>query len=139
MNTVEQIWLRLFDTHGLANNFSKEWYSYVNYARNKSQLLTAIYGSQIAAQIWLILRFANWIISIFLFTGIIGTLSKLIKVCVLRITPSNWYFILSEKLVSGGVHIWCELPQVYIIQRLLYYMYKPGILWLWRCYPSFLS
>lgn len=42
MNTVEQIWLRLFDTHGLANNFSKEWYSYVNYARNKSQLLTAI-------------------------------------------------------------------------------------------------
>ncbi|XP_011419857.1 checkpoint protein HUS1-like [Crassostrea angulata] len=45
------------------------------------------------------------------FTRIIGTLSKLIKVCVLRITPSNWYFILSEKLVSGGVHIWCELPQ----------------------------
>ncbi|XP_062593869.1 checkpoint protein HUS1-like isoform X2 [Saccostrea cucullata] len=45
------------------------------------------------------------------FTRIIGTLSKLIKVCVLRITPGNWYFILSEKLVNGGVHIWCELPQ----------------------------
>lgn len=46
---------------------------------------------------------------IFLFIGIIGTFLKLIKVCVLRIILSNWYFILLEKLVSGGVYIWCEL------------------------------
>ncbi|KAL5010696.1 hypothetical protein ScPMuIL_013001 [Solemya velum] len=45
------------------------------------------------------------------FTRVIGTVSKLIKQCVLRITPANWYFILSEKLVNGGVQIWCDLPQ----------------------------
>ncbi|XP_063425035.1 checkpoint protein HUS1-like [Mytilus trossulus] len=45
------------------------------------------------------------------FTRVIGTLSKLIKSCVLRITPGNWYFILAEKLANGGIQIWCELPQ----------------------------
>lgn len=45
------------------------------------------------------------------FTRVIGTLSKLIKTCVLRITSGNWYFILSERIVNGGVQIWCELPQ----------------------------
>lgn len=45
------------------------------------------------------------------FTRVIGTLSKLIKTCVLRITPGNWYFILSERAVNGGIQIWSELPQ----------------------------
>ncbi|KAL3871154.1 hypothetical protein ACJMK2_039171 [Sinanodonta woodiana] len=45
------------------------------------------------------------------FTRVLGTISKIIKSCVLRITPSTWYFILSEKVISGGIQIWCELPQ----------------------------
>ncbi|XP_060079892.1 checkpoint protein HUS1-like [Ylistrum balloti] len=45
------------------------------------------------------------------FTRIVGTLSKLIRTCVLRITSGNWYFILSERAVNGGIQIWSELPQ----------------------------
>lgn len=45
------------------------------------------------------------------FTRVVTTISKLIKSCVLRITPSALYFILSEKVVNGGIQIWCELPQ----------------------------
>lgn len=44
--------------------------------------------------------------------GVVTTISKLIKSCVLRITPTALYFILSEKAVNGGIQIWCELPQV---------------------------
>jgi len=56
-------------------------------------------------------------------TGVIGTLSKLIKSCVLRITPGNWYFILAEKLTNGGVQIWCELPQVSFIKFNVYNLF----------------
>ncbi|XP_071103105.1 checkpoint protein HUS1-like [Haliotis cracherodii] len=45
------------------------------------------------------------------FTKVVGTVSKLIKTCVLRITPDKVYFILSEQAVNGGIQIWCELPQ----------------------------
>ncbi|XP_052803387.1 checkpoint protein HUS1-like [Mya arenaria] len=45
------------------------------------------------------------------FTRVVTTISKLIKACVLRITPTALYFILSEKVVNGGIQIWCELPQ----------------------------
>ncbi|XP_052253288.1 checkpoint protein HUS1-like isoform X2 [Dreissena polymorpha] len=45
------------------------------------------------------------------FTRVVTTISKLIKTCVLRITPTALYLILSEKVVNGGVQIWCELPQ----------------------------
>ncbi|KAK6183601.1 hypothetical protein SNE40_011049 [Patella caerulea] len=45
------------------------------------------------------------------FTRIVGTVSKMIKSCVLRITVDKLYFILTEQAVSGGVQIWCELPQ----------------------------
>ncbi|WAR04963.1 HUS1-like protein, partial [Mya arenaria] len=44
-------------------------------------------------------------------TRVVTTISKLIKACVLRITPTALYFILSEKVVNGGIQIWCELPQ----------------------------
>ncbi|XP_060601141.1 checkpoint protein HUS1-like [Ruditapes philippinarum] len=45
------------------------------------------------------------------FTRVVTTVSKLIKTCVLRVTTSALYFILSEKVVNGGIQIWCELPQ----------------------------
>ncbi|KAK7466828.1 hypothetical protein BaRGS_00037095 [Batillaria attramentaria] len=45
------------------------------------------------------------------FTNVVATVSKLIKVCTLRLTSDKLYFILSETVVNGGVQIWCELPQ----------------------------
>jgi len=47
-----------------------------------------------------------------LLAGVVGTLAKLAKTVTLRITPSKLYFILSERLVNGGVGIWCEVLQV---------------------------
>lgn len=46
------------------------------------------------------------------FTRVITTISKLTKTCVLRLTPDNLFFILSEKVANGGVSMWCELSQV---------------------------
>ncbi|PVD37195.1 hypothetical protein C0Q70_04190 [Pomacea canaliculata] len=45
------------------------------------------------------------------FADIVGTIAKLVKLCTLRITRDKLYFILSEQFVSGGIRIWCELPQ----------------------------
>jgi len=46
------------------------------------------------------------------FAGVVGTLAKLAKTMTLRITTNKLYFILSERLVNGGVGIWCEILQV---------------------------
>lgn len=46
------------------------------------------------------------------FTRVISTISKLTKTCVLRLTPDNLFFVLSEKVANGGVSLWCELSQV---------------------------
>ncbi|XP_030612919.1 checkpoint protein HUS1 [Archocentrus centrarchus] len=46
------------------------------------------------------------------FTRVITTISKLTKMCVLRLTPDNLFFVLSGKVANGGVSMWCELPQV---------------------------
>lgn len=52
------------------------------------------------------------------FADIVGTIAKLVKLCTLRITRDKLYFILSEQFVSGGIRIWCELPQVIMaVQR----------------------
>lgn len=40
-----------------------------------------------------------------------GTIAKLCKTCVLRITQDKLYFILLEKAICGGTHTWCELTQ----------------------------
>lgn len=45
------------------------------------------------------------------FTRVINTISKLTKTCILRLTPDNLYFVLSGKVASGGVSMWCELSQ----------------------------
>ncbi|KAM6912792.1 checkpoint protein HUS1 [Xenentodon cancila] len=45
------------------------------------------------------------------FTRVVTTISKLTKVCVLRLTPDNLFFILSSKVANGGVSMWCELSQ----------------------------
>ena len=47
-----------------------------------------------------------------LLTGVVGTLAKLAKNVTLRITTNKLYFILSERLINGGVGIWCEMLQV---------------------------
>lgn len=44
--------------------------------------------------------------------GVITTISKLTKMCVLRLTPDNLFFVLSGKVANGGVSMWCELSQV---------------------------
>ncbi|CAO2640623.1 Checkpoint protein HUS1 [Lemmus lemmus] len=38
-------------------------------------------------------------------------IAKLAKACTLRISPEKLNFILSDKLASGGVSMWCELEQ----------------------------
>jgi len=49
---------------------------------------------------------------VLLLTGVVATLAKLAKTITLRITTNKLYFILSERLVNGGVGIWCEILQV---------------------------
>ncbi|KAG8510579.1 LOW QUALITY PROTEIN: Checkpoint protein HUS1 [Galemys pyrenaicus] len=38
-------------------------------------------------------------------------IAKLAKTCTLRISPEKLNFILSDKVASGGVNMWCELEQ----------------------------
>ncbi|XP_006161996.1 checkpoint protein HUS1 isoform X2 [Tupaia chinensis] len=45
------------------------------------------------------------------FTRVSNMVAKLAKTCTLRITPDKLNFMLSDKLASGGVSMWCELEQ----------------------------
>ncbi|XP_068092613.1 checkpoint protein HUS1 [Hyperolius riggenbachi] len=45
------------------------------------------------------------------FTRVVNTITKLTKSCTLRLTSSNLYFILTDKVANGGVSMWCELCQ----------------------------
>ena len=57
----------------------------------------------------------NIIVSqVFIFgaTGVLGTISRMAKMCALRLTPTKLYFILTDNAAVGGVSIWCELTQV---------------------------
>ncbi|XP_077993631.1 checkpoint protein HUS1-like [Glandiceps talaboti] len=45
------------------------------------------------------------------FTRMVGTIAKLAKTCVLRITENKLYFIVGDGVTSGGVSMWCELFQ----------------------------
>jgi len=49
--------------------------------------------------------------------GVVGTIAKLAKICTLRITTNKVYFILSERMITGGSGIWCELLQVGIMYK----------------------
>ncbi|XP_077579239.1 checkpoint protein HUS1 [Stigmatopora nigra] len=51
------------------------------------------------------------------FTRVVSTISKLSKTCVMRLTPDYLYFVLSGKVASGGVAMWCELPQANIFDE----------------------
>ena len=46
------------------------------------------------------------------YTGVLGTISRMAKMCALRLTPTKLYFILTDHAAVGGVSIWCELTQV---------------------------
>ncbi|XP_073237036.1 checkpoint protein HUS1-like [Porites lutea] len=45
------------------------------------------------------------------FTRVLGTISRMAKMCALRLTPTKLYFILTDNAAVGGVSIWCELTQ----------------------------
>ena len=62
--------------------------------------------------------------SLRLFTGVLGTISRMAKTCALRLTPTKLYFILADTSAIGGVSIWCELKQV-IYQPLLRQLINP--------------
>lgn len=51
-------------------------------------------------------------ICLYICPGVIATISKLTKSCILRLTPDNLFFVLSGKVTNGGVSMWCELAQV---------------------------
>ncbi|EPY85513.1 checkpoint protein HUS1 [Camelus ferus] len=43
--------------------------------------------------------------------GVSTMIAKLAKTCTLRISPDKLNFVLSDKVASGGVSMWCELEQ----------------------------
>nr|XP_058908828.1 checkpoint protein HUS1-like [Kogia breviceps] len=45
------------------------------------------------------------------FTRISNMIAKLAKTCTLRISAEKWNFVLSDKVASGRVSMWCELEQ----------------------------
>ncbi|XP_070535668.1 checkpoint protein HUS1-like [Ptychodera flava] len=45
------------------------------------------------------------------FTRMVGTIAKLAKNCVLKITQNKLYFIVSDSIANAGAGIWCELVQ----------------------------
>ncbi|XP_075683136.1 checkpoint protein HUS1 isoform X7 [Rhinoderma darwinii] len=45
------------------------------------------------------------------FTRVVNTVTKLAKLCTLRLAANNLYFILIDKVANGGVSMWCELCQ----------------------------
>ena len=50
-------------------------------------------------------------------TGVLGTISRMAKMCALRLTPTKLYFILTDNTAVGGVSIWCELTQVHCLAQ----------------------
>ena len=59
-------------------------------------------------------------------SGVVATLAKNVKTCVLRLTSTKLCFVISERGLVGGINIWCELTQVIIhcstSKHILYYM-----------------
>ena len=49
---------------------------------------------------------------LFSLAGVVATIAKLTKSCILRLSTDKLYFILSERAANGGVSVWCELAQV---------------------------
>ncbi|XP_035928962.1 checkpoint protein HUS1 isoform X2 [Halichoerus grypus] len=45
------------------------------------------------------------------FTRVSAMIAKLAKTCTLRVSPQKLNFILSDRVASGGVSMWCELEQ----------------------------
>ena len=47
------------------------------------------------------------------FSGVVATLVRSVKTCVLRLSPDKVCFVISEgRGPVGGANIWCELSQV---------------------------
>ena len=51
------------------------------------------------------------VIFLVVYSGVLGTISRMAKRCALRLTPTKLYFILTDNAAVGGVSIWCELTQ----------------------------
>jgi len=50
-------------------------------------------------------------LSIRKFYSVIGTMAKIAKSCVMRLTADKVYFILTDQNASGGPAVWCEMEQ----------------------------
>jgi len=50
-------------------------------------------------------------LSIKKFYSVIGTMAKIAKSCVMRLTADKVYFILTDQNASGGPAVWCEMEQ----------------------------
>ena len=44
--------------------------------------------------------------------GVVSTLARNVKTCVLRLCPDRACFVIVERGPTGGSNIWCELTQV---------------------------
>uniref|UniRef100_A0A8C4T7P3 Checkpoint protein n=1 Tax=Erpetoichthys calabaricus TaxID=27687 RepID=A0A8C4T7P3_ERPCA len=45
---------------------------------------------------------------------VVNTVSKLTKMCTLRLTKEKLFFMLTDKVANGGVSMWSELLQVFM-------------------------
>jgi len=45
------------------------------------------------------------------FYTVLGTMARISKVCVLRLTADNFFFILTDISAGGSPSVWCELKQ----------------------------
>uniref|UniRef100_A0A3P9P0A6 Checkpoint protein n=1 Tax=Poecilia reticulata TaxID=8081 RepID=A0A3P9P0A6_POERE len=59
----------------------------------------------------------NGLVIISYLSGVMTTISKLTKTCVLRLTPDHLFFILPGKVTNGGVGMWCQLLQANFFQE----------------------
>uniref|UniRef100_A0A8C4T3B9 Uncharacterized protein n=1 Tax=Erpetoichthys calabaricus TaxID=27687 RepID=A0A8C4T3B9_ERPCA len=55
-------------------------------------------------EMWMILKFSY-------FSCVVNTVSKLTKMCTLRLTKEKLFFMLTDKVANGGVSMWSELLQ----------------------------
>lgn len=44
--------------------------------------------------------------------GVVSTLARTVKSCVLRLCPTKICFVIAEHGAVGNTSVWCELPQV---------------------------
>ena len=59
--------------------------------------------------------------------GVVSTLARNVKTCVLRLCPDRACFVIVERGPTGGSNIWCELTQVEPTSIFLTFLTSPYI------------